>query len=196
MSEPEGAGPADEPITSWIAAARSGDREAAERLYGAVYDDLLRLARAQRARLPAGDTLSTTAVVHEAYLRLDRARRLEVADRHHFYSLAARVMRQVLIDGARRELAGRRGAGLEPQPLPPDEALVAPERPAELLALDEALDALAARDPELARVVELHFFGGLPLASVAEIVGGSERTTRRAWRRARAFLYDRIRRNA
>lgn len=196
MAEPEGAGPVDEPITAWIAAARSGDRDAAERLYGAVYDDLLRLARAQRARLLAGDTLSTTAVVHEAYLRIDRARRLEVADRRHFYSLAARVMRQVLIDGARRELAGRRGAGIEPQALPPDEALIAPERPAELLALDEALDALAGRDPDLARVVELHFFGGLSLAAVAEIVGGSERTARRAWRRARAFLHDRMRRDA
>ena len=176
---------ADGQITSWVAAARAGDDAAAELLYRTVYDELRRIARAQRARLEAGDTLGTTVVVHELYLRLERAAQLEVADRHHFFCLAARVMRQILIDGARRSMArggDRARAGEDP------ENLVAPERPAELLALDAALDRLAEQDSELASLVDLHFFAGLSFARIAESAGKSERTLRRDWRTARAFL--------
>jgi RNA polymerase sigma factor (TIGR02999 family) len=181
--------PSPELITSWVTAAKAGDRDAEQRLYDAVYGELRRIARAQSARLHAGDTLSTTVVVHELYLRLVRAERLSVADRHHFFSLAARVMRQILIDGARRALArGGAGARMEPDV----DGLVAPERPSELIALDEALNLLAEQDAALAQLVELHFFAGLGFERIAETVGRSERTLRREWRRARAFLYDRL----
>jgi RNA polymerase sigma factor (TIGR02999 family) len=195
MVEDAGAGSepvATDSITSLVAAAREGDRDAADRLYRAVYDELRRIARAQRVRLGSRDTMSTTVVVHELYLRLERADRLAVADRHHFFSLAARVMRQILIDGARRELAGRRGAGVHVEPLDEAHELVAPQCPADLVALDEALDALAVQDAGLAELVELHFFAGLSFDRIAETTGGSERTLRRQWRRARAFLYDRM----
>lgn len=180
-----------EPITLLVSAAREGDRDAADRLYRAVYSHLRRIARSQRLRLQAGDTLSTTAVVHELYLRLEGADRLTVADRHHFFSLAARVMRQILIDGARRRVAGRRGAGVHVEPLDGHE-VVAPARPEEWLALDDALERLAAQDEPLARLVELQFFAGLPFERIAEILGSSERTVRRDWRRARAFLQDQL----
>ncbi|HEV8628938.1 MAG TPA: ECF-type sigma factor [Thermoanaerobaculia bacterium] len=197
MVRPEGAleDPAAEPITSWVAAARAGDREAADRLYRAVYNQLRRIASAQRTRLGSGNTLSTTVVVHELYLRLEQAERLTVADRHHFFSLAARIMRQILIDDVRRRVAGRRGAGAHLTALD-DQDLVAPQRPEQWLALDEALDGLAAQDADLARLVELHFFAGLPFALIAGLVDSSERTVRRQWRRARAFLYDRMTRPA
>jgi RNA polymerase sigma factor (TIGR02999 family) len=192
LGEPRG--PAgEEPITSWVAAARAGDRAAGERLYEAVYGELRRLARAQRARLGSPDTLTTTVLVQELYLRLARAAELSVADRNHFFSLAARVMRQILIDGARRAAAGRRGAGIRVETLDEERELVAPERPRELLALDEALDRLGEQDAELARLVELHFFAGLSFERIAETTEKSERTLRRDWRRARAFLQDRMR---
>ena len=150
MPTPSGAGgdAAADRITAWVAAAKAGDRGAAESLYEAVYDELRRIARAQRSRRAAargrsGDTMSTTVVVHELYLRLARAESLTVADRNHFFSLAARVMRQILIDAARRAIA--RG-GLAPRVELDADGLVAPERPRELLALDEALDRLAEQD--------------------------------------------------
>lgn len=180
---------APELITTWVVAARAGDGAAADLLYRAVYDELRRIARAQRARLGGGDTMGTTVVVHELYLRLARAEELSVADRHHFFSLAARVMRQILIDGARRAMA--RGGDLQ-RVDEADDSLVAPERPAEILALDEALECLAAQDPDLASLVELHFFAGLSLERIAKTAGKFERTLRRDWRRARAFLYDQL----
>jgi RNA polymerase sigma factor (TIGR02999 family) len=196
MPTPSGAGgdAAADRITAWVAAAKAGDRSAAESLYEAVYDELRRIARAQRSRRAAdrgrsGDTMSTTVVVHELYLRLARAERLTVADRNHFFSLAARVMRQILIDAARRAIAH---GGHAPRVELDADGLVAPERPRELLALDEALDRLGEQDRELAQLVELHFFAGLSFERIAETAGRSERTLRREWRRARAFLYDQL----
>jgi RNA polymerase sigma factor (TIGR02999 family) len=119
-----------------------------------------------------------------------------VADRQHFFSLAARVMRQVLIDDARRQLAGRRGGGVHIENVGDVRDLAAPARPAELLALDEGLDLLAVQDPFLAELVELRFFAGLPFERIAETTQRSERTLRRDWRRARAFLYDWMREQA
>jgi RNA polymerase sigma factor (TIGR02999 family) len=187
-----GAGRATEPITAWLRAAQGGDRDAAERLYRAVYDELRRIARVQQARVGWGATATTTALVQDLYLRLAKAGDLVVDDRNHFFSLAARMLRQILIDGARRRLAGRRGAGARAEPLDLAE-LVVPDRPDELVALDEALDQLERRDGELARLVEQHFFAGLTFAEIAEVTGRSERTLRRDWRRARAFLYDQLR---
>ena len=188
-----------ESITAWVKCARAGDREAADRLYRAVYDELRRIARAQRSRHgrfdanDANDAVTTTALVHELYLRLEKAENLVVADRHHFLSLAARIMRQVLIDAARREMASRRGAGTRLESIDADFAVATPERPRELVELDDALARLEEQDAQLARLVDLHFFAGLSLAQIAEVSGGSERTLRRQWRRARAFLYDQLR---
>jgi RNA polymerase sigma factor (TIGR02999 family) len=179
-----------DPITSWVGAARAGDRQAEERLYRAVYEELRRIAHAQRRRLAPTETLSTTVLVHELYLKLARSATLEVADRHHFYSLAARVARQILIDGARRESAARRGGDVALESLVGGREAIAPQRPEELLALDEALERLAAIDPELAAVVEVHFFGGLSFEEMAAMSSKSDRTLRREWRRARAFLYQ------
>jgi RNA polymerase sigma factor (TIGR02999 family) len=184
-----GGDPAADRITAWVVAAKAGDRVAAESLYQAVYDELRRIARAQRSRRAAADTMSTTVVVHELYLRLARAESLTVADRNHFFSLAARVMRQILIDAARRAVA--RG-GRAPRVELDADGLVAPERPRELVALDQALDRLAEQDRDLAQLVELHFFAGLSFERIAETAGRSERTLRREWRRARAFLYDQL----
>ena len=186
---PAGAAPSD-PITLWVDAARRGDREAGDSLYRAVYDELRRIARAQRRRLRPSETLSTTVLVSELYLRLARSAPLPVADRNHFFSLAARITRQILIDGARHSLAARRGGGAELAPLEGERDFIAPERPAELLALDEALARLTAVDEDLASVVELHFFAGLSFEQMAASSTKSERTLRREWRRARAFLYD------
>ena len=183
---------ATEPVTAWLRAAQAGDRDAAERLYRAVYDELRRIARVQQSRFGWGATATTTALVQDLYLRLAKAGDLVVDDRNHFFSLAARMLRQILIDGARRGLAGRRGAGARPAALDLAE-LVAPDRPDELVALDEALDRLERCDGELARLVEQHFFAGLTFAEIAEATGRSERTLRREWRRARAFLYDQLR---
>src|SRR5688572_1281077 len=173
------------PITAWVRAAHAGDRDAAERLYRAVYGELRRIARAQQARLGDRGT-DTTVLVHELYLRLAHAAELTVHDRHHFFSLAARVLRQILVDGARRQIARRRCGGAHPVPL--DEELALPMPPREVVALDEALDRLAELDRGLADLVEVHFFGGLSFSEIAEIVGRSERTLRRDWRCARAFL--------
>ncbi|MEO8275078.1 MAG: ECF-type sigma factor [Thermoanaerobaculia bacterium] len=189
----DGAPLAAEPITSWVAAARRGDASAADRLYRAVYDELRRLGHAQRRRLGARDTMTTTVLVNELYLRLTGSGALEVADRHHFLSLAARIMRQILIDGARRRLAGKRGSGAAVEHLHTGQDFISPERPAELLELDEALGRLALVEPELATLVELHFFAGLSFETLAETSLKSERTLRRDWRRARAFLYDCLR---
>jgi len=186
------AGRAAEPITTWLRAAQAGDRDAAERLYRAVYDELRRIARVQQARVGWGATATTTSLVQDLYLRLAKAGDLVVDDRNHFFSLVARMLRQILIDGARRRLAGRRGAGARPESLD-DAELVTPERPDELVALDEALERLERRDGDLARLVEQHFFGGLTFEEIAEVTGRSERTLRREWRRARAFLYDQLR---
>ena len=131
-------------------------------------------------------------MVHEFYLRLERAASLPVADRHHFFSLAARAMRQILIDEARRELAEKRGGGATEEPLEAAREPAAAERPAELVALDDALTELARQDEALAHLVELHFFAGLSFEEIAAASDRSERSLRRDWRRARAFLYDRL----
>lgn len=175
-------------VTRLLAAARNGDRSALDRLLPLVYDDLRVMASGQMRREREGHVLQPTAVVHEAYLRLAGGRPPEATDRSHFIAIAARAMRQVLVDFARRRDAEKRGGGwarttltgLGPrgvgQEISPDE----------LLALDEAMEAL---DPRQRRVVECRFFGGLEEREIAEALGVSERTVRRDWVKARAWLY-------
>lgn len=181
--------PSAEEITTLLAAAGAGDRGASDRLFEAVYAELRRIARRQRAAAAPSATLSTTALVHEAYLKLSGDARWTVEDRRHFFALAARAMRHVLVDHVRRRGRLKRGGGALALDIEAEE-IAAPDRADELVALDEALDRLESVEPELARLVEWRFFAGLSVEEIAELVGVSDRTVKRRWRSARAFLYQ------
>jgi RNA polymerase sigma factor (TIGR02999 family) len=184
--------PPDSDITGLLAALREGDHGAYDRLFPIVYQDLRERAHRQLAGRRAGDTLSTTALVHEAYLKLTGSASQDFHDRTHFFAVASRAMRQILVDYARRNAAAKLGAGGHPVSLDVD-ALADPGRSEELLDLDEALSRLERLDERLGRIVELRFFGGLSVEEVGEVMDVSPRTVKRDWRKARAFLYQAIR---
>ena len=175
-------------VTLALRAARDGDASALNQAFQLVYEDVRDIARARVARFGAGSTLDTTAVVHEAYLKLARHGEMAWEDRGHFFAVAAAAMRQVLLDHARRHLSLKRGGGAAHVTLTESSAAVDTEAD-EVVALDAALTRLAAVDAHLARVVELRFFGGLTVEETAQALGVSEATVKRAWRRARAFLH-------
>lgn len=166
----------------------SGDRaELRERLYREVYDELRSLAAAIMRRERAGHTLQSTALVHEAYLKLVDQSLSEWRGRAHFFGFAARAMRQILVDHARRHAADKRGGARQRVTMPEDLAAEG-ELPLDLLVLDEALTRLAAHDPRMAQVVEMRVFGGLLSREVAEALGVSKRTVDEDWKLARLFL--------
>jgi RNA polymerase sigma factor (TIGR02999 family) len=175
-------------ITQLLAAARGGELEAMNRLLPLIYEDLRLRAHQQLRRRRPGQTLDTTALVHEAYLKLVDQSRADYLDRCHFFAAAAMAMRHILVDRARRHAARKRGgAGVQ---VTLDSALLQVQAKAiEILALDEALQSLAGVDERLARLVELRFFGGLTLDETAEALQVSTRTVQREWRMARAFLH-------
>ncbi len=179
--------PDPDATTALLHACREGDPEAREQLYAVVYDHLRHVARAQLRREQHGHTLNTTALVHEAWFRLADPGRLAAQDRSHFLAIAARAMRQVLVDHARRHNAERRGAGVRPLDLDAHEIAVQ-DRADQLVELDEALARLAAFAPRLAQVVECRFFGGLTEEETAAVLSVTERTVRRDWVKARAWL--------
>jgi len=184
-----------EEITAALAELRVGAPGGTDELLPLVYGELRRIAHRQLAGEPDGHTLSTTALVHEAYLRL-ADQHTAWGDRAHFFALAARAMRRILVDYARRHRAFRRGAGGQPVALDAAEdagLLAGQERAEELLALDEALARLAQLDPRLARVVECRFFGGLSEVETAEALGLSQRTVSRSWTLARGWLFAELR---
>ncbi|MGH7560896.1 MAG: sigma-70 family RNA polymerase sigma factor [Gemmatimonadales bacterium] len=183
--------PAAGEITALLAALREGDRTALDRLFPLVYGELRERAHRQLAHRRPGDTLSTTALVHEGYLKLAGSSHQSYHDRIHFFAVASRAMRQILVDYARRATAAKRDGGRAVS-LEPDR-IGDPGRSEELLALDEALDSLERLDPRLARTVELRFFGGLSVEETADVMEVSPRTVKRDWRKARAFLFDAIR---
>ena len=169
-----------------------GDPGQAEELLEIVYDELRKLARRQLRGERAGHTLQPTALVHEAYLRLARGREARWESRAHFFGAAARAMRQILVDHARRRRAGKRGGGAERVTLDtsvPGEDGVA----ADVLDLHEALERLALNDPDLARLVELRFFAGLTLDETAETLGVSRRKVAKDWSVARLWLQRELR---
>lgn len=167
------------------------EQDAAVRaLTEALYADLKRLAHAQRGRLRPGDTLRTTAVVNEAYLKLVRMGRWE--SREHFMNAAARAMRQVLVDYARTRLADKRGGGVEPLQLDEDLAILRGEPPERVLALHEALERLGALSERLVQVVELRYFAGFSEEEAAQTLGVTSRTVRRDWIKAKAWLFREI----
>jgi RNA polymerase sigma factor (TIGR02999 family) len=165
-----------------------GDARAPERLMPFVYDELRRLARAFLAREHGGHTLQPTALVNEAYLRLIDQTRVDWQNRAHFYGIASRMMRRVLIDHARAHATDKRGGGAIRLSLE-DVQLPAEQRAASLVALDEALGRLAEMDERKCRVVEMRFFGGMSDEEIAEALGVTTRTVLRDWKKARLWLY-------
>lgn len=176
-------------ITQRLHSARHGDASQLAEVFAALYPELHRIAR---ARSGAGEsTLTPTVLVHEAFLRLSASDGLALNDRRHFFACVARSMRCILVDHARRRSADKRGGGAAVFGL--DDVMdIGDADDAHLLALDEALIALQRLDPRRSEIVELHWFGGLAFAAIAELLGISERTAKRDWERARAFLYARM----
>jgi RNA polymerase sigma factor (TIGR02999 family) len=179
-------------VTELLLAWRRGDPEALDRLVALVYEKLRRIAHGQLAREDAGHTLGTTALVHEAYLRLIDTSRVQWRDRAHFFGVTSAVMRRVLVDYARRYNAVKRGGGAGPLSLD-ETVLVVEERADALVALDDGLTRLTAMDERLGRVVECRFFGGLSEEETAEVLGVSARTVRRDWVMAKGWLYQKLR---
>lgn len=181
-------------ITGLLAAARQGDGNATQRLITLVYDELRSMARRQLRHWRQGQTVTTTALVHETYLKLVDAGNASWDDRSHFFSVAALAMRHILVDSARRRVAKKRGG--EEVRVAFDELRLgdgkgdAEARAVEILAIDRALTSLSALDERLSRLVELRFFAGLTEEEAAEVLGTSERTVRRDWRKARSFLFQ------
>jgi RNA polymerase sigma factor (TIGR02999 family) len=175
-------------VTRMLSAIEQGDTHAAEQLLPLVYDELRQLAAHRLAHEAPGQTLQATALVHEAYLRLVGAEKAQRWDsRGHFFAACAEAMRRILIDNARRKQADKHGGGWERQDLL-EAALAIDSTGADLLAVDEALSRLAAREPVVARLVELRCFAGLTLKEAAGCLGLSERKAYRHWAYARAWL--------
>jgi RNA polymerase sigma factor (TIGR02999 family) len=186
MAEPAG------DVTGLLVAWSEGSRQALDQLMPLVYDALRALAHRELRRERPDGTIGTTALVHEAYLRPVDQSRARIENRAHFFSLAARVMRRVLVDAARKRKAGKRGSGTPRLPLSDvGEPVAVPE--GGLVALDEALTRLEPFDERLSRVVELRYFGGLTFDETADVLGISTTSAWRDWNTARAWLHDALR---
>ena len=182
-------------VTQILDAIEQGDPHAAEQLLPLVYGELRKLAARKLAREKPGRTLQATALVHEAYLRLvDVKQAQHWNSRGHFFAAAAESMRRILVENARRKQSRKHGGHLVRQDFDAVD-VAAPETSDELLALDEAIQKLAAQDKAAADVVQLRFFAGLPLSEVANVLGISPRTADRLWAYARAWLHQEIRAN-
>ena len=188
--------PPQHEVTQLLHEWSQGDRAALDKLIPIVYDELRRQAANYMRRERAGQSLQTTALVHEAYLRLVDQRAVEWQNRNHFFAIAAHLMRRVLVDHARQHQAVKRGgAELKLQPLDDAEATGEGED-IDLVALDEALERLALLDEQQSRVVELRFFSGLSVEETAEVLKVSTRTVKREWRSAKAWLRAELARGA
>ena len=180
-------------VTRILEAIQQGDPKAGEELLPLVYEELRKLAAHKMAAEAPGQTLQATALVHEAWLRVRGDAGQPWESRRHFFAAAAEAMRRILIDNARRKRAVRHGGGLHRTEREPDDIPIAGGAPEEeLLAVHEALDALAAHDPRKAELVKLHYFADLTLEEAAVVLGISERTAKRDWAYARAWLYREI----
>lgn len=178
-----------EQISDLLSSWGEGDSPSKARLFAALYQELRRLARHRLRRNRGRVTLDTTGLIHEAYLKLADGSRTKVRDRGHFLALSSRVMRQIVVDHARRKKAAKRGG-----PLPADLTVPLDMSNEDLLSLDEALGRLEALEPRAAQIVDLRFFGGFSAEETAEILQVSLSTVRRDWERARAFLYNDLKR--
>lgn len=181
MPEPAG------DVTQLLREIRDGHPEAADQLVPLIYRELRRIAGAQMAHERAGHTLQATAVVHEAYIRL-AGEQVDWQNRAHFFGIAARTMRRVLLDHARQRRAGKRGGEGARKVDIESELLISDDRLEDVIALDEVLTRLSQMDEQQGRIVELRFFAGLNVEETAEALGISPRTVKREWRLARAWL--------
>jgi RNA polymerase sigma-70 factor, ECF subfamily len=186
-------GSSQQKVTALLHAWRTGDDDALARLTPLVYDELHRLAHRYMRGERAGQTLQTTALVHEAYIRLVDSRRVSWQSRAHFFAIAAQLMRRILVDVVRRQRFQKRGGGWRQVTLADGSQLAANVSP-DVVAVDDALQELAKLDPRKARVVELRFFGGLSLEETAEALSVSTDTVGRDWRAAKAWLTRELKR--
>jgi len=182
-------------VTHWLERLKGGDQEALDRVLPLVYDELRAVAGYYMREERGEHTLSATALVHEAYLRMVKQRRIRVEDRGQFLSVAATMMRRVLVDWARAKKREKRGGGRVPVPLDEVENLLTDDEVDEVIAMDEALDRLAKLNPRGSQVVEQRFFGGLEVEEIARLNGTSARTVRRDWVTARAWLRKEVERD-
>jgi RNA polymerase sigma-70 factor (ECF subfamily) len=183
--------PQQHEITQLLAEWSDGNQSALDELYPLVYEELHRLARRYMSRERKGHTLQTTALINEAYVRLVDQRNVHWANRSHFFAISAQIMRRILIDHARRHAYAKRGGGAQQVSLE-EVAIVANEKSAEIIRLDEALTTLAKMDPRRCHVVELRYFGGLSNEEIAGVLNVSENTVTRDWNLARAWLHQQL----
>ncbi|MFL6211142.1 MAG: sigma-70 family RNA polymerase sigma factor [Pyrinomonadaceae bacterium] len=183
--------PTPQHLTQLLVAWSDGNRAALDELLPLVYDELRQIARRYMRRERTDHTLQTTALVNEAYLRLIDQRQVRWQNRAHFFAIAAGMMRRIIVDHARNYHRQKRGGGAIKVPLE-EAAVVADEKAAELIALDDALKALAELDPRRAQVVELKYFGGLSNEETAEVLQVHPNTVMRDWNMARAWLYKEL----
>ena len=177
-------------VTDLLIRFREGDRQAEAQLIPLVYDELRRLASRYLNRERGDHTLQPTALVHEAFLRMVNEDQPPWQNRAHFFGVAARLMRQILVDHARRRQSLKRGGSREQTDLDEEFTVYSPEKSAELVALDEALDRLAHQDERQSRVVEMKYFVGLDIDDIAKVLGISPRTVKRDWTMAKAWLHQ------
>jgi RNA polymerase sigma factor (TIGR02999 family) len=187
--------PSPEEITGLLLDWGKGDKAALDRVIPLVYQELRRLAHRQMRRERAGDTLQTTALINEAYLRLVDYTRVRPRDRAHFFAIAAQAMRRILIERARSRRSSKRGSGAQRVSLD-ERAEVSDQRAADLVALDEALTNLAVIDPRKAQTVELRYFGGMTIEETAEVLEVSTPTVERDWHMAKIWLHREISKTA
>ena len=186
-------GTTPQPVSELLAQWRAGDDESLRRLVPLVYNELRRLAHCYLRRERADHTLQTTALVHEAYLCLMKQQPINLENRAHFFAVCANLMREILVQYARRRNAAKRRPGHKVTL--DDEAGIGANRKLDVIALDDALKGLAKLDPEQSRIVELRFFGGLSIEETSKVLGVSPATVKRHWTTARAWLYDEMRRS-
>ncbi|MFY9560091.1 MAG: sigma-70 family RNA polymerase sigma factor [Terriglobales bacterium] len=179
--------PASTDVTLLLKRYSNGDQEALAELIPQIYDELRRLASSYLQSERKDHTLQTTALVHEAYLRLVDQKHVEWSNRNHFFGVAAQMMRRILVDHARKHISLKRGGSFERISLE-QAAVFSRERPRELIAVDELLTRLASIDPHGSRIVELRFFAGLSLEETAEVTGLSNAKVRREWSAAKAWF--------
>lgn len=175
-------------ITEGLERLRNGEPGSLDRVVTLLYDELRRLARQRLQGERSGHTLDTTGLVHEAYLRLFQQQTIDVATRADFFAVASNTMRRVLVDYARARRRQKRGGGQEAIPLDDVAPFLTDRAADEVLGIDDALERLRALQPRAVTIVEMHFFGGLPLVEIASLLGVSEKTAQRDWQAARAWL--------
>ena len=179
-------------ITQMLIELTDGNQEVVNQILPHIYDELKRLSSSYLRRERADHTLQPTALVHEAYMKLVDQKRVQWQNRAHFFGIAAQVMRRILMDHARKHQADKRGGDAEKLPIEEEILVVSHDKSAELIALDDALQTLAAMDEQKAKIVELRYFGGLSIEETAEVMGVSVPTINRQWRMAKAWLYSQL----